>query len=94
MSYAIVYHSNKTTRIGNHNRKILAWVVSILSVAAIMFLCLYIPDSLVAFRRLLHPLTDEQTVEAFQEMLVSIGNGTDLEAAVTVFCRQVIDNAA
>lgn len=67
-------------------------VLGVMAVTAALLIRLLIPQSDRYFRVLLHPLTDEYTQSMFADMVDGIGAGVPVSEAVTVFCREIIEN--
>lgn len=95
MAYSIRYGSYQYGREKKKKsaRGLLAMTAAFLIILALGINVFWL-DGARLLRELILPFSDEQTVEAFREMVQQVGDGTRLTDAVTAFCREVIEGAA
>lgn len=92
MAYRITYGWDKEPNENRNGKLSPGFVFGVTAATAALLIRLLVPQSDRIFRELLHPFTDEYTQTVFADMIEGIGAGVPVSEAVTVFCREIIEN--
>lgn len=92
MGYSITYGQEPKIKPQPAGRKWI-WICAAAVLTLAVCLCAAQPELSGTLRELLFPLTDDVTVEAFQNMVSQVGEGTPVSEAVFGFCREIMDHA-
>ena len=93
MSYAVEYHFGVTAikPIVDHSKSRRSIPVRILCL--LLILTIFLSAFLICRTDFLVPGDKEVTKAAFRSLLQTVEDGTDIQSAVTAFCKEVIDGA-
>ena len=92
MSYTITYPWDKEKKLLSKERSLLPYLPGTLILCGILVLRLLDPEVTAPLEQLLHPLTDEATIQVFGELTADLMDGTPFREAFAAFCREIISN--
>lgn len=92
MAYSIAYTWDKEKDLIKQKCSARPYLPGVLILTGILALRLLMPEAASPIRQLLHPLTDDTTIQALGELSSDLMEGTPFQEAFTAFCQEIIIN--